>query len=141
MKNYRSTIEFITGLVGVIIHSIIALFMLSYLAYPEFLEVMIDASSGIEKEMLLTFVSDASQIHVLIYLSTAIIIFEWISIFQILRYENKLTPLWSAYLILGSLYAYVYFGGLEVSVLLMISGTMTLYKYNKHHKHSKNSLE
>lgn len=141
MKNYRSTIEFILGLIGVIIHSVIALFMLSYLAYPELLEVMIDASSGLEQEMLLSFVRDVSQIQVLIYLSTAIIIFEWISIFQILRNENKLTPLWSAYLILGSLYAYVYFGGLEVSVLLMISGTMTLYKYNKYHRRFKNSLE
>lgn len=132
MKRYNSILEFIAGLIGVLIHSVIAIFIISYLAYPEILIVMIDATTGTEQQMLLAFANDAKQIQPIIYLGTAIIIFEWIAIFKLLKAENKLTPVWSAYLILGSLYAYFYFGGLEVFVLLLFSGSVSMYKYFKH---------
>lgn len=134
MKNYNSTLEFTLGLFGVVIHSVIVIFILSYLAYPEMLLSMIDASQGEEKELLINFMTDTDSIEPIIYIGTAIIPFEWIALFKIRKYENKLTPVWSAYLILGSLYAYFYFGGLEVFILLLIPGTMTLYKYLKHNK-------
>lgn len=134
MKNYNSLLEFIAGLVGVLIHSVIVIFMLSYVAFPEMLTVMIDATTGQEQQMLLTFVEDVSQIQPIIFVGTAIVIFEWVAIFKILRQENKLTPIWAAYLILGSLYAYFYFGGLEVFLLLFFAGALTLFKYFKHRK-------
>lgn len=132
MKHSNSILEFILGLIGVLIHSVIVIFMLSAIAYPEILTVMIDASSGFEKEMLLSFASDVALVHPIIYVGTAIVVFEWIAIFKILKEENKLTPVWSAFLLLGSFYAYFYFGGLEVFVLLLIPALMTFYKYFKH---------
>lgn len=133
MKQYNSLFEFILGLVGLLIQSLIVLLILSYLAFPEMIQTMIDVSSGNEKAMLMSFVDEVKQIQPILYLGTAIILFEWIALFKILKYENKLTPIWSAYLVLGALYAFFYFGGLEVFILLLISGSLSLYKYFKHY--------
>lgn len=136
MKKYNSLIEFLAGLVGVLLHSFIAIFLISYLAYPDMLLVMLDVAEGAEKQALLSFIEDVSHIHPVIYVGIAIIMFEWYALFQIRKYENKRTPVWAAYLILGSLYAYFYFGGLEVFLLLFFSGSLTLYKFFKHYKMS-----
>ena len=137
MKKYNSLLEFVAGLIGVILHSLIAIFLLSYLAYPDMLLVMLDVSEGAEKQALLSFIEDVSHIHPIIYVGTAIVVVEWYALLQIRKYENKQTPVWSAYLILGSLYAYFYFGGLEVFLLLFFAGSLTLYKFFKHYKLSE----
>lgn len=143
MKNYSTRLIFISGLIGTLIHTLIVTFLVSYLAYPEMLHVMIDVSSGAEKEMLQSFVTDMQSFEPIVYFGFAIIAFEWLALFRIRKFENKMTPFWSSYLILGSLFAYFYFGGLEVFILLFLSGTLSLYKYFKFYRllHFKNSEE
>ena len=143
MKNYSTILIFISGLIGTLIHTLIVIFLVSYLAYPEMLHVMIEVSSGTEKEMLQNFVVDMQSFEPIVYFGFAIIAFEWLALFRIRKYENKMTPFWSSYLLLGSLFAYFYFGGLEVFVLLFTSGSLSLYKYFKQYKfsHFRNSEE
>lgn len=134
MKSYGTKTEFIIGLLGVIIHTFIVSFIVAYLINPDMLDVMIDSTSGNEQELLIQFKEEVSQIGIVIYAGCAIIVFEWLAIFKNLKYTNKMTPIWGLYLILGSLYSYFYFGGLEPFILLFISGSITLIKHYRFQK-------
>lgn len=114
MKKYNSKLEFFIGLIGVIMHTIIVLFIVGYLSDPTMLEEILPQTSGEEHAMLLSFLDDVNSLSFMIYIGSAIVVFEWMAIFRILKYTDKMTPVWALFLILGALYAYVYFGGLEV---------------------------
>lgn len=129
MKKSYSWIEFLIGLVGVLIHTIVVLFIISYVLYPDALEVMIDVTQGDEQAMLMQFASDVNDLGFMVYAGSLIIIFEWLAIFKTKKLFNQYTPIWISFLILGSLYAYVYFGGLLAAVCLFLSGTINLIKY------------
>lgn len=134
MKNYSTKTEFIIGLLGVLMHTFVVMFIVAYLANPEMLTVMIESTSGVEQAMLIRFTEEVQSLDIMVYAGSAIIVFEWMAIFRILKYSDKMTPLWAGFLILGGLYSYFYFGGLEVFVLLVLSGFITLYKYYKNLK-------
>jgi len=134
MKNYGTKTEFILGLAGVILHTFVVMFIVAYLANPVALNTVIASSSGYEKEMLLRFVNEVNSLNIVVYAGSAIVVFEWMAIFRILKYSDKMTPFWAIFLILGALYAYFYFGGLEVFILLFLSGIITLIKYSKYSK-------
>lgn len=134
MKNYSTKSEFIIGLLGVLMHTFVVMFIVAYLANPEMLNIMIETTSGTEQAMLIRFTEEVQSLDIMVYAGSAIIIFEWMAIFRILKYADKRTPLWASFLILGGLYSYFYFGGLEVFVLLVLSGFITLYKYYRNLK-------
>lgn len=134
MKQYSTKAEFLIGLVGVIIHSVVVVFFIGYLLNPSTLDVMIEQATGEELALLQQFAQDVESLGFLIYAGSAIVVFEWIALFRIRRYANRMTPVWGLFLILGALYAYFYFGGVEVFVLLTISGILTIYRYRTHNK-------
>lgn len=129
MKKYSTVIEFSIGLLGVFIHSVIAVFIGAYLINPDTLTAIIETTTGNERALLEQFIIDVENLRFMVYAGTAIVIFEWIAVFNIYKYTNRKTPIWALFLILGSLYAYFYFGGLEVFILLLSSGLITLVKY------------
>jgi hypothetical protein len=131
MKKYYTVVEFIIGLLGVIIHTIIVIFIVSYLANPGQLEMVIENTTGNEQALLQQFVDDVNRFGFIVYVGSAIVIFEWIAIVQIKKRLDRKTPMWASFLILGALYAYFYFGGLEVFVLLLISSFLSLYRWRQ----------
>lgn len=133
MKNYGTKTEFIIGLIGVIMHSFVVMFIVAFLASPGSLETFLETTTGAEREMLLRFMGEVESLDYMVYVGSAIIVFEWMAIFRILKYADRMTPYWAWFLILGALYAYFYFGGIEVFVTLLFSGVLTLVKYY-HHK-------
>lgn len=134
MKNYSTKIEFILGLLGVLMHTFVVMFIVAYLASPETLEIMIEQTTGNERQMLLNFTEEVNKLRFIVYAGSAIIVFEWLAVFRIRKYTNRQTPLWAAFLILGSLYSYVYFGGLEPSILLALSGFISFFKFHRYNK-------
>ena len=134
MKRYSTMLEFLIGLLGVFIHSVIVIFIVAYLANPNSLLSVIEATTGDERALLEQFISDVEQLRFMVYAGSAIVIFEWIAVMQIRKHTNRKTPIWALFLILGSLYAYFYFGGLEVFVLLLTAGLISLIKFYKKRK-------
>jgi len=132
MKSYSTITEFIIGLLGVIIHSFVVIFIVSYLANPSQLDFYLESATGIEQQMLQQFVDDVHNFSYMAYFGSAIVLFEWIAVFRIRKHANTRTPIWASFLILGALYAYFYFGGLEATLLLFISGVLTLVRYYQH---------
>jgi len=140
LKNYNTIFEFIIGLFGVVIHTIIVTFIVAYKAMPGSLEAIIETTSGEERILLEQFISDVNDLSFMVYFGSAIVIFEWIAIFRILKHSDRCTPIWTTFLILGALYAFFYFGGLEVFILLMASALITLTRYFLNKK-KKSSLQ
>ena len=132
MKRYSTKTEFFIGLLGVIIHTFVVMFIIAYLSDPSMLTAMIDVSNPSQQELLQQFAADMERLSFMAYVGSAIIIFEWLAIFRILKYADSKTPIWAMFLILGSLYSYFYFGGLTASILLFLSGVMTIFRYKKH---------
>lgn len=137
MKSYSTLFEFLIGLLGVIMHTFVVMFIVAYLASPSSLEFMIESTTGSEQAMLTQFLQEINDLSFMVYAGSFILIFEWVAIFRILKHADKNTPLWAVFLILGALYAYFYFGGLEVFILLMLSGVITLVRYYKHKLNTK----
>ena len=129
METLLKWIQFIIGLIGVLIHTFVVLFILSYVLYPDALEVMIEVTSGNEQQLLLEFQNEVLNLGYMVYPGSIIIIFEWLAIFKTKKFSNEFTPIWGSFLILGSLYSYFYFGGLVAAILLFISSVMSIIKY------------
>jgi hypothetical protein len=132
MKKYGTKTEFILGLIGVIIHTFVVSFIVAYLVNPDMLTLVIETTTGSEQELLIQFQNEIQRLDIIIYAGTAIVIFEWIGVFKNLKYTNNRTPIWGTFLILGALYSFFYFGGIEPFILLLLSGLISIIKYVKY---------